>query len=92
MIIELSNKITKFERTKYSLLTMIGDVGGFNSAIALAPGYLMSVYSTIMFRKSLASHFPIRKNKKTLRSKHAFSEGKKSRMILARHVLHKSEN
>ena len=45
----LSDKMRTHERQAYTLFTMLGDLGGFNSAIILLPSYLMSFYSARMY-------------------------------------------
>ena len=47
--IELSDKLSTYERSRYTFLELIGDVGGFNSAITLFPSLLLSFYSARMF-------------------------------------------
>ena len=53
MRIELDEKKETFERQAYTWFTLIGDVGGFNSAIAIIPTFLISFYSDRMFKSSI---------------------------------------
>ena len=46
-------------------MTLIGDIGGFYSAIILLPAFFMSFYSNYMYKQSLHQELPVRKNKKT---------------------------
>ena len=55
----LSNKLHKFERTRYNLMMLVGDLGGFNSAVALIPSFLLSFYTPKMLQKSIASKTPV---------------------------------
>ena len=38
-----------YERSVYTFFTLIGDVGGFNSAIVILPTFIMSIYSEHMY-------------------------------------------
>ena len=51
----LSDKLFKFERARYNLLMLAGDLGGFNSAITLIPGFILSFYTPAILQKSIAS-------------------------------------
>ena len=43
---------------------MIGDIGGFNSAIIILPTFLMAIYSERMYQGSIQEEMPTRKPKK----------------------------
>ena len=45
----LSTNKYVYERSVYTFFTLIGDVGGFNSAIIILPTFLMSIYSKRMY-------------------------------------------
>ena len=58
--INLSDKKWTHERQVYNLMTLIGDFGGFNSAITIIPALIMSYFSEMMFKWSVASNMPIK--------------------------------
>ena len=43
---------------------LLGDLGGFNSAITLLPSFLMSFYSQGMFQRAIAAELPTRSARK----------------------------
>ena len=43
------------------LMALIGDVGGFNSAIILIPTYLMSYFSFVMYKWAVTNEMPVKK-------------------------------
>ena len=43
---------------------MLGDLGGFNSAIILLPSYIMSFYSSRMYEQSVFNEVPKKKKAK----------------------------
>ena len=55
----LSDKLHRFERTRYNLMMLAGDLGGFNSAVALIPSFLLSFYTPKMLQTSIASKTPV---------------------------------
>ena len=62
--LRLSDKKRAHERQAYTLFTMLGDLGGFNSAIILLPSYLMSFYSARMYGQSVFNEVPKKKKAK----------------------------
>ena len=62
--IVLSNKKNTFERTFYTFFGLLGDIGGFNSAIIIFPAFLMNFYASRMFKAQVSSGIPIRKTHK----------------------------
>mmetsp|Transcript_35174 Transcript_35174/g.46334 ORF Transcript_35174/g.46334 Transcript_35174/m.46334 type:complete len:81 (-) Transcript_35174:923-1165(-) len=48
---ELSDKMYTYERQAYTMLALVGDVGGFNGALILLQGFVMSFYSSILFEQ-----------------------------------------
>ena len=48
-LLTLGNKKKEIERQVYTLMTLMGDVGGFNSAIILIPSFIMTFYSNRMY-------------------------------------------
>ena len=54
-----------YEREFYDFFTMISDVGGFQGAIIIFPAFIMSFYSERMFKSSILTQVPIKKNKQT---------------------------
>ena len=42
-----------YERSVYTFFALIGDVGGFNSAIIILPTFLMTIYSERMYQGAL---------------------------------------
>ena len=46
---KLSNQKYTYTRQVYTVMTMIGDLGGFYGAIVIIPAFLMTIYSENMF-------------------------------------------
>ena len=46
LYVQVADTRHRFERSKYPLLNLVGDVGGFNSIIVLFAGHLMSLYAS----------------------------------------------
>ena len=44
-------------------MTLIGDIGGFNSAVLIFPTFLLSWYNKKMFSASLYEELPVKKKK-----------------------------
>ena len=49
-------------------MTLIGDVGGFNSAIILLPSFIMTFYSNRKYNESIQKEIPIRSRKRDPKS------------------------
>ena len=49
------------ERSKYTFLILLGDLGGFNGAIMIFPVFIMSFYSERMYKKAIAGELPTRR-------------------------------
>ena len=49
------------------MFTLLGDLGGFNSAIILLPTYLMTLYGERMFNKSVYEEMPVKKKHRSTR-------------------------
>ena len=64
-VLNLSEKEQIYERNAYNMFTLIGDIGGFNGAIVILPSYLMSIYSSQMFKMALSQDFKVHKSKKS---------------------------
>ena len=49
-------------------MMLVGDLGGFNSAVYLLPNFLMGFISQLIFKWAVASAFPVKviKNKREL--------------------------
>ncbi len=62
--LSLDERVVSYERTSYTIFTLLGDLGGFNSAIIIFPAYFMSIYSERMFHQALAQEIPIRNRRK----------------------------
>ena len=60
----LSDKRHKYERTRYSVMNLLSDYGGFQGAIVMIPSPLMSLYASGMLRRSLANQTPTVKKHK----------------------------
>ena len=65
-VLEVSLGDTKkvYERTAYTLFTLLGDFGGFNGAIIIFPAYLMSQFSSNKYSQAVYKGVHIRKTKK----------------------------
>ncbi len=50
----LDDKMVEAERSKYSFLIMLSDIGGFNEAIMFFPAFVMSLYAERMYKKAIA--------------------------------------
>ena len=51
----LSSTYHSFERQRYTVFALIGDLGGFLGAIVIIPTQLMSYYASGMLSRSLAN-------------------------------------
>ena len=63
LIFTLSDSETILIRESYSLMMMVGDIGGFNGAIIIIPTFLMLFYSERMFKLAITSNIPVRQAK-----------------------------
>ena len=45
-------------------MSMLGDLGGFNSIVYLLPSFLMGYYSQLIFKGTVANAYPIKIIKK----------------------------
>ena len=63
MNFQLSDIKRTYERKAYTFMTLIGDVGGFNSAVFIFPAFLLSWYNKKMFTASLYEELPVKKKK-----------------------------
>ena len=61
----LSDRKWIHERSAYTFMTLIGDVGGFNGAMVLLPTYLMSYFSFIMYKWAVTEEMPVKKGENT---------------------------
>ena len=61
----LSDRKWTHERSAYTFMALIGDVGGFNGAMVLLPTYLMSYFSFIMYKWAVTEEMPVKKGKNT---------------------------
>ena len=50
IIFKLADTRYKYERAPYTFFVLLGDFGGFQGAIIMLPGYLMSLYTSRMFQ------------------------------------------
>ena len=57
----LSDRKWHHERNAYTVMTLIGDVGGFNGAMVLLPTYLMSYFTFMMYKWAITEDMPIKK-------------------------------
>ena len=67
--IYLGGKKNIYERSKYTIFTLLGDLGGFYGAIVLIPSSFMSLYASKILTQSLSSQTPT-VSKKSKKSKH----------------------
>ena len=65
LLIRLSDNKYTSERKFYTVLTLIGDLGGFNGAIIILPAYIMSKYSEKMYTADIMEEIPVSKTKKS---------------------------
>ena len=61
IVLELSDIKRTYERQAYTFMTLIGDIGGFNSAILIFPVFLMAWYSERMYQSSVYQELPVKK-------------------------------
>ena len=55
-------------------MELLGDIGGFNSAIIIFPSFFLSFYSSLMFHQTVGEELPTRKtNQKEAESGHPAS-------------------
>ena len=59
----LSDIKRTYERSAYTFMILIGDIGGFNAAVFIFPAFLMSWYNEKMFKSSLYEELPVKKKK-----------------------------
>ena len=45
----------------YTLMTLLGDFGGFNGSMVMIPTFLMSYISSIMYKLAITVDMPIKK-------------------------------
>ena len=57
-IIEMSQKKNFYTRNAYTLLSLLGDFGGFNDAIVFLISILMSSYSAKMYAAQITAELP----------------------------------
>ena len=62
--LKLSNILLESERKTYTIFTMLGDIGGFNTAINILPTFILAQYSGRMYSSSIKKEIPVRKTKK----------------------------
>ena len=53
LYMRLSANKNVYERSVYTVFTLIGDIGGFNAAIVILPTFLMAFYSERMYQGSI---------------------------------------
>ena len=58
--IVLSKRKNTIERQVYTLLALIGDLGGFIDGIRIFPALILSIYSSRMFSAALAEDLPVK--------------------------------
>ena len=63
VVFELSDIKRTYERQAYTFMTLLGDIGGFNSAILVFPVFLMAWYSERMYQSSVYQELPVKKKK-----------------------------
>ena len=63
MTLQLSDKKWTHERQVYSLMMLVGDLGGFNSAVYLSPSFLMSIFSQLIFKWAVVNAYPVKTSK-----------------------------
>ena len=56
----LGDNKKEISRQVYTIFTLIGDVGGFNSAIILIAAPLMSFYSNHIYKQSIQAEIPVK--------------------------------
>ena len=61
VLFELSDKRYTYERSAYTFLVLISDVGGFNGAIFLFQRFILRFYSSHLFQSKLAQEMPVRR-------------------------------
>ena len=64
MTLQLSDKKWTHERQAYSLMTMLGDLGGFNSIVYILPSFVMGYFSQHIFKWTVANGYPVKIVKK----------------------------
>ena len=48
------------EREQYSFMELLADFGGFNDGILIIPGFLMGMYTAIVYQAELLNLIPIK--------------------------------
>ena len=54
----MGNNKSVYKREAYTILSLLGDFGGFTDALVLLVGVFASVYSAKMFNAAIASELP----------------------------------
>ena len=65
--LELSEIKRTYERQAYTFMTLLGDIGGFNSVVYVLPALFMAQYGERMYQSSVYQELPVKK--KNQRSK-----------------------
>ena len=60
---QLSDIKRTSERSAYTFMILIGDIGGFNGAVFIFPAFFLSWYNQKMFTSSLYEELPVKKKK-----------------------------
>ena len=55
---KMGNNKSVYKREAYTILSLLGDFGGFTDALVLLVGVFASVYSARMFNTAIASELP----------------------------------
>ena len=55
---KMGNNKSVYKREAYTILSLLGDFGGFTDALVLLVGVFASVYSARMFNAAIASELP----------------------------------
>ena len=64
IMIEMGDNKSIYKREAYTVLSLLGDFGGFVDALALLIGLFTSFYSARMFTAAIASELPYSHNGK----------------------------
>ena len=67
--IELSATVRQSERKRYTVLALLGDVGGFNDGIIIFPTLFLTYYSQIVFQSAISKEFLTKSKKERNRKK-----------------------
>ena len=91
MHISLSNKLTKYERSSYTLFRYLEDAGGLYGFVLLATSYFAKNYNEHMFQTSVFKNMPVKKKSKKSKTNNSLEDDLHSKLKKGRKLEGLSE-